>query len=208
MPDWHACRSVLRCVRVRHRSTIPPSRGCANAPISAPTLNLAGSADEIRRPPLSTAGPGIQPASRTLFNTPLVTPALRAVARTLFRFLGWRFEGLIPTNLQQAVVIGAPHTSNWDLPYMLMAAFVLERELHWLGKAQIFRFPFGGLMRWMGGIPVDRSRANNLVDAAIQCFTAERAPLLLLVPPRAPGRRSRRGRLASTTSRSVPRYRW
>ena len=66
---------------------------------------------------------------------------------------------------------------------MLMAAFVLERELHWLGKAQIFRFPFGGLMRWMGGIPVDRSRTNNLVDAAIQCFTAERAPLLLLVPP-------------------------
>lgn len=132
---------------------------------------------------MSTEGPGFQPAPRTLFNTPLVTRTLRAIARTLFRFLGWRFEGVIPTGLQQAVVIGAPHTSNWDLPYMLMAAFVLERELHWLGKAQIFRFPFGGLMRWMGGIPVDRSRTNNLVDAAIQCFTAERAPLLLLVPP-------------------------
>jgi 1-acyl-sn-glycerol-3-phosphate acyltransferase len=132
---------------------------------------------------LSTDGSGFQPATRTLFNTPLLTPALRAIARTLFRFLGWRFEGVIPTGLHQAVVIGAPHTSNWDLPYMLMAAFVLERELHWLGKAQIFRFPFGGLMRWMGGIPVDRSRANNLVDAAIQCFTAERTPLLLLVPP-------------------------
>jgi len=74
---------------------------------------------------LSTDGSGFQPASRTLFNTPLLTPALRAIARTLFRFLGWRFEGVIPTGLHQAVVIGAPHTSNWDLPYILMAAFVL-----------------------------------------------------------------------------------
>ena len=132
---------------------------------------------------MSAGGPGFQPAPRTLFNTPLVTPVMRAIARTVFRLLGWRFEGEIPSGLRQAVVIGAPHTSNWDLPYMLMAAFVLERQLHWLGKAQIFRFPFGALMRWMGGIPVDRSRANNLVEAAVQCFAAERAPLLLVVPP-------------------------
>lgn len=124
-----------------------------------------------------------QPATRTVFNTPLVTPLLRRIARLLFRLLGWRFEGAIPTDLEQAVVIGAPHTSNWDLPYMLMAAFVLERKLHWLGKSQIFRVPFGPLMRWMGGIPVDRSRANHLVEAAIQCFADQRPPLLLVVPP-------------------------
>ncbi|MEY3665819.1 MAG: hypothetical protein RLZZ153_2001, partial [Pseudomonadota bacterium] len=97
--------------------------------------------------------------------------------------LGWRFEGAIPRELQQAVVIGAPHTSNWDLPFLLMAAFALNRKIHWLGKAQIFRFPFGRLMRWMGGIPVDRSRSNNLVDAAVQCFSDRQQPLLLLVPP-------------------------
>jgi 1-acyl-sn-glycerol-3-phosphate acyltransferase len=124
-----------------------------------------------------------RPASRTIFNTPLLSPALRAVSRTMFRALGWRLDGLIPSDLRQAVVIGAPHTSNWDLPYALMAAFVLDRKLHWLGKAQIFRFPFAGLMRWMGGIPVDRSRSNNLVDAAVRCFADQRAPLLLLVPP-------------------------
>jgi len=124
-----------------------------------------------------------KPAHRTIFNTPGITPVLRAIARVLFRWLDWRFEGKVPGDLQQAVVIGAPHTSNWDLPYMLMAAFALDRKLHWLGKAQIFRFPFGGLMRWMGGIPVDRSRSNNLVEAAVRCFSHERRPLLLLVPP-------------------------
>jgi len=132
---------------------------------------------------LTPADAGFRPASRTIFNTPLLSPALRALSRATFRALGWRLDGLIPSDLRQAVVIGAPHTSNWDLPYALMAAFVLDRELHWLGKAQIFRFPFAGLMRWMGGIPVDRSRSNNRVDAAVRCFADQRAPLLLLVPP-------------------------
>lgn len=125
----------------------------------------------------------LRPDARTVFDTPLLSPVLRVMARTLFHRLGWRFEGSIPRELQQAVVIGAPHTSNWDLPFLLMAAFALNRKVHWLGKAQIFRFPFGGLMRWMGGISVDRSRSNNLVDTAVQCFADRQQPLLLLVPP-------------------------
>jgi 1-acyl-sn-glycerol-3-phosphate acyltransferase len=137
----------------------------------------------MKTPNLSALDTTFQPARRTIFNTPVITPLLRAIARSLFRWLGWRIDGVIPPDLKQAVVIGAPHTSNWDLPYALMAAFSLDRKLHWLGKAQIFRFPFGGLMRWMGGIPVDRSRSNNLVDAAVRCFSDTRPPLLLLVPP-------------------------
>jgi 1-acyl-sn-glycerol-3-phosphate acyltransferase len=60
--------------------------------------------------------------------------------------LGWRFQGSIPGQMQKAVVIAAPHTSNWDLPYSLMAAFGLGLQLHWLGKASLFGFPFKGLM--------------------------------------------------------------
>ena len=137
----------------------------------------------MKTPGLSASDPPFSPASRTIFNTPVITPMLRAIARLMFRRLGWRIDGAIPLDLHQAVVIGAPHTSNWDLPYALMAAFSLDRKLHWLGKSQIFRFPFGGLMRWMGGIAVDRSRANNLVEAAVRCFSETRPPLLLLVPP-------------------------
>jgi 1-acyl-sn-glycerol-3-phosphate acyltransferase len=55
--------------------------------------------------------------------------------------------------------------------------------VHWLGKVQLFRFPFGGVMRWLGGVPVDRSRANNLVEAAVECFRAAGEPFFLVVPP-------------------------
>ena len=97
--------------------------------------------------------------------------------------LGWRFQGSIPGQMQKAVVIAAPHTSNWDLPYSLMAAFGLGLQLHWLGKASLFGFPFKGLMRWLGGIGVDRSRPGQLVSAAVNCFENTQRPLFLMIPP-------------------------
>lgn len=127
--------------------------------------------------------PVFQRARHTVFDTPGLSHVIRWVAGRIFRVLGWRLDGAMPAELRNAVLIAAPHTSNWDLPYALMAAFVLGRKVHWLGKSSIFRFPFGGLMRWLGGIPVDRSRSNNLVDAAVQCFSEAAEPLLLIVPP-------------------------
>jgi 1-acyl-sn-glycerol-3-phosphate acyltransferase len=101
----------------------------------------------------------------------------------MLRVLGWRFEAEFPADIKKAVVIAAPHTSNWDLPYTLMVAFAMGRKVHWLGKIQIFRFPFSGVMRWLGGIGVDRTRSLNLVDAAVESFTQTSDPLLLVVPP-------------------------
>jgi 1-acyl-sn-glycerol-3-phosphate acyltransferase len=64
-----------------------------------------------------------------------------------------------------------------------MVAFALDLNIYWMGKVQIFRFPFGGLMRWLGGIPVDRSKANNLVAASAESIVAAKRPLQLIVPP-------------------------
>jgi len=89
----------------------------------------------------------------------------------------------LPPEAQKSVFIAAPHTSNWDLPYTLMVAFALQLNIHWMGKASIFRFPFGGLMRWLGGITVDRSKANNLVAASAQAITQATCALQLIVPP-------------------------
>ena len=123
------------------------------------------------------------PASLTIFNTPLVTPVLRLVSRLCLRLLGWRLLGSIAPQMKKAVVIAAPHTSNWDLPYSLMAGFGLGLQAHWLGKASLFRFPFGGVMRWLGGIGVERSRPGQLVSAAVNCFKASEGPLFLMIPP-------------------------
>ena len=102
----------------------------------------------------------------------------------LFVFLwvnGWRPEGALP-DAPKLVLIAAPHTSNWDLPYMLFTAFVLRARIYWMGKDAIFRWPFGGLFKWLGGIPIDRSMVNNVVSQSIEQFKKNET-LILTVPP-------------------------
>ena len=90
------------------------------------------------------------------------------------------------------MVIAAPHTSNWDLPYTLMGAFALDMRIHWMGKASIFRFPFGALMRWLGGIPVRREASHNLVAASADALKQAAGPVQLVVPPEGTRSKARR----------------
>ena len=120
---------------------------------------------------------------RTIFDTPLVNTGLRALSRAVLRALGWRIEGSLPPGAAKSVLIAAPHTSNWDLPYTLMVAFELRLNIYWMGKASIFRWPFGPVMRWLGGIPVNRETSNNLVAASAEAIVAADGPLQLVVPP-------------------------
>ncbi len=119
----------------------------------------------------------------TIFETPLVSPAMRALSRLFLRLNGWTVRGTLPEGAARCVMIAAPHTSNWDLPYTLMTAFVLRLHIRWLGKVSIFRFPFGGVMRWLGGIPVDRSGPQDLVASAAASLRAATGPVQLVVPP-------------------------
>ena len=120
---------------------------------------------------------------RTIFSTPLVNSVLRAGSLAYLRLAGWRVEGALPPEAGKCVVIAAPHTSNWDLPFTLMTAFVLRLNIYWMGKAQIFRPPFGGVMRWLGGIAVRREQSNNLVAASAAALQAADGPVQLIVPP-------------------------
>jgi 1-acyl-sn-glycerol-3-phosphate acyltransferase len=120
---------------------------------------------------------------RTLFDTPLVNSLLRAGSRAFLRLNGWKVEGSLPVEARKCVLIAAPHTSNWDLPYTLMVAFVLNLNIYWMGKHSLFAFPFGPVMRWLGGIAVDRSRSTNLVSASAMALKAADGPVQLVVPP-------------------------
>ena len=120
---------------------------------------------------------------RTIFDTPVVNTVLRGISIAFLRLTGWKVEGHLPASATKAVLIAAPHTSNWDLPYTLMVAFVLRLNIYWMGKHSLFRAPFGGLMRWLGGIAVDRAKSNNLVAASAAAITAADGPLQLVVPP-------------------------
>jgi 1-acyl-sn-glycerol-3-phosphate acyltransferase len=119
----------------------------------------------------------------TIFDTPLINTLLRALSIGFLRLTGWTIEGQLPAGAGKSVLIAAPHTSNWDLPYMLMVAFSLRLNVYWMGKEQLFRPPFGGVMRWLGGIPVNRAQAGNLVAASVAAIQQARGPVQLVVPP-------------------------
>ncbi len=120
---------------------------------------------------------------RTIFTTPVVNSLLRAGSIGFLKLTGWKIEGQLPADASKAVLIAAPHTSNWDLPYTLMVCFVLQLNVYWMGKSSIFKWPFGSVMRWLGGVAVNRSQSTNLVAASAQAILDADAPLQLIVPP-------------------------
>lgn len=120
---------------------------------------------------------------RTIFTTPVVNTLLRGFSVAFLKLTGWTVEGSLPPQAAKSVFIAAPHTSNWDLPYTLMVAFALRLNPYWMGKHTIFKAPFGPLMRWLGGIAVNREQANNLVAASAQAIRDADGPLQLIVPP-------------------------
>jgi 1-acyl-sn-glycerol-3-phosphate acyltransferase len=121
------------------------------------------------------------PASKTLFRVPILTQVLKLIAIILLKVTGWRVVGTLPAE-RKYVLIGAPHTSNWDFPLMLLAVLKVGMDVHWLGKDSLFPPVLGGIMRWLGGIAVDRSKNNNLVAQLVELFNA-RDELVVIVPP-------------------------
>jgi 1-acyl-sn-glycerol-3-phosphate acyltransferase len=111
----------------------------------------------------------------------------RALSRAFLARTGWEPEGERP-RARRFVLIAAPHTSNWDLPYLLALSESFDLRVSWLGKKALFGPPLGPLMRALGGIPVQRDRRNNLVAQVADVFAAA-SELALVVP--AEGTRSR-----------------
>lgn len=106
---------------------------------------------------------------------------MRRLARWLLRAFGWRSVGEAPDSAH-AVVIAAPHTSNWDLALMLGFGAAYGVRVSWLGKHTLFRGPHGRVLRALGGIPVDRGRPEQVVETVAAEF-AQRPGLWLAVAP-------------------------
>ncbi|MDM7324153.1 MAG: 1-acyl-sn-glycerol-3-phosphate acyltransferase [Thermus sp.] len=112
---------------------------------------------------------------------------MRKVAGFLLRALGWRYH-MPPPPAKKYVLIGAPHTSNWDFLVGLLALWALGIRARWLGKRELFRLPLGWLLRLLGGIPVDRSRRTNLVESVAGIFQREEKIAILITPEGTRGR--------------------
>ncbi len=97
------------------------------------------------------------------------------------RLLGWSVSGEVP-NLSKFLIVGAPHTSNWDFILVIAAATSLGIRLSWLAKHTLFRGPTGSIFRWMGGIPVDRNAPGGVVGDIINSYNQMDGLILGITP--------------------------
>jgi 1-acyl-sn-glycerol-3-phosphate acyltransferase len=111
----------------------------------------------------------------------LAARAFRQWVRHWYAGQGWSEERIIPAE-RKFVIIAAPHTSNWDFLYFLGLADKLDLPLSFMGKEKLFRWPFARFMRDLGGIPVDRSKSNNMVDQMVAEFKARDTFMLTIAP--------------------------
>ena len=131
--------------------------------------------------------------------------AMVAFGRLVLRLLGWRIEGEIP-DLPKFVIAVAPHTSNWDFVVGAAAMFALDLRLAFIGKHTLFRGPLAPLMRWMGGIPVDRSSPHGVVGESVAAFAQVERRVLAIAPQgtRKPVERFKPGFLHIARGAGVP----
>ena len=95
---------------------------------------------------------------------------MKYLSQLIVWLMGWKITGSIPPDIKKCVILAAPHTSNWDFIVGRLAYFTLGIPVKFLIKKELFVKPVGGLLKKMGGIPVDRGRRNNLVDDVAALF--------------------------------------
>ncbi|MCC6895969.1 MAG: lysophospholipid acyltransferase family protein [Anaerolineae bacterium] len=103
------------------------------------------------------------------------------LARFIFWVVGWKVTGKVP-NFPKMLLIGVPHTSNWDGAIFYVFSLAIRTHIKFIGKHTLFKFPFGGLMRFAGGIPVNRSTTLNAVDQIVDQFNQHERMAVIVAP--------------------------
>ncbi|GAB4488146.1 MAG: 1-acyl-sn-glycerol-3-phosphate acyltransferase [Saprospiraceae bacterium] len=107
---------------------------------------------------------------------------ISSLSRFILKRWGWKVTGHYPYELAKVVIAVAPHTSNWDFPVGVLVNSGYKCQANYVGKHTIFRWPFGYFFRWLGGIPVDRSKSHNFVAATVEAFAREPRLHLVVAP--------------------------
>lgn len=117
----------------------------------------------------------------TIFNTPVLSGIFHYLAVIIMRLAGWRVDGTLP-NLPKYVLIGAPHTSNWDFVLFLGLMFYLRVRPRFMGKAELFRWPIGWFFRYCGGVAVNRKKSTGLVEQMVKICNESKEFILTITP--------------------------
>lgn len=130
----------------------------------------------------------------------------RLLARAIFAIGRYDHRSTVRPTDGVGVLVGAPHTSNWDFIFMLALTWDLGISVKYLGKKSLFKRPFGWFMRALGGIPVDRSNPAGLVEAVVARLEAGERFYLVVTPEgtRGKGRYWKSGFLRIATAANLP----
>ena len=119
----------------------------------------------------------------TFTTTPVITPLLRCITNIILKIIGWKKAGQMP-DIRQCVIIAAHHTSMLDgfIGALYVTSFGTSYRASWIGKKELFRWPFRTFLRWLGGIPLDRDRSSDTVRQAAALFKEYESLWLLVIP--------------------------
>ncbi len=105
----------------------------------------------------------------------------RYIGASLLRLGGWKIVGELP-NESKIIAAAAPHTSNWDFVLSMLAVLSLGVKASYLMKKEAFFWPFAGLFRWLGGVPVARAKAGGMVGSLVTWLQQQDKAWLLITP--------------------------
>ena len=117
----------------------------------------------------------------TIFKSPRLSGVLGRISHRWLCWSGWTVVGTRPT-IAKYVLVGAPHTSNWDFILFLLVAFAEGIDLHWMGKDSLFPQPLRRIMMWLGGVPINRSQSNNMVEQMIAHYRTAESLVVVITP--------------------------
>ncbi|MCC9168306.1 1-acyl-sn-glycerol-3-phosphate acyltransferase [Pontibacter harenae] len=107
----------------------------------------------------------------------------KILAKLIFKAAGWKLVGNLTPENRRCVMTAAPHTSNWDFIYARAAFYLMDAPIRFTIKKEFMGFPFGGLLKKMGALPIDRSRNTKMVDAMVRIFKEHPEDICVMVTP-------------------------
>jgi 1-acyl-sn-glycerol-3-phosphate acyltransferase len=106
---------------------------------------------------------------------------MQKISRQILHLVGWRSNVTLP-GVSSYVLVGAPHTSNWDFAIMMLLTTSAGIPVNWMGKDSLFKGPLGFLMRFFGAISVNRKEQTNLVDQIASMFDNKKELIVVISP--------------------------
>lgn len=104
------------------------------------------------------------------------------ISKLILDLLGWKIILNYPPETKKMIYAVVPHTSNWDFPLGILSRSAYPFNCNFIGKHTLFKFPLGPLMRWLGGIPINRNKSKNFVQQIVEEYQ-NREKLAIAIAP-------------------------